>query len=69
LELVCGRKPTYPETAAFAEELEKVTGTDIATLSAMQYFRNVATSLAEVREAAWRRRGWMRNVGMMDRGR
>jgi len=51
-ELVFGRKPTHPETAAFAEELEKVTGTDIATLSAMQYFRNVATSLAEVREAA-----------------
>ena len=43
-ELVFGRKPTYPETAAFAEELEKVTGTDMATLSAMQYSRNVATN-------------------------
>ena len=51
-ELVFGRKPTFPETTAFAEALGAVSAKDASSLSTLQYFRNVADNLAEVREAA-----------------
>ena len=51
-ELVFGRKPTFPETTAFAEALGTITATDASSMCTVQYFRNVADNLAEVREAA-----------------
>ena len=51
-ELVVGSKPTFPETTAFAKALGTITATDASSTSTVQYFRNVADNVAEVREAA-----------------